>query len=87
MCGLVYQDGMQALALAVASFTSLADDLLADGWWPRSACRTCRRQAATGCFRKDRLGKPYVSEFRDWILEEAEKSKALARGRFDGIEC
>lgn len=84
--GLVYQGVTQGVGVAVGQLHFVTDDLLAGRLI--APFRTVKRRD-TGYFLvipKDRLGNPNVREFRNWILEEAEKSKALAWSEFTWVE-
>lgn len=85
--GLVYQGATQGLGVAVGQLYFVTDDLLAGRLIAPFRMLNAQETGYYLVFPKDRLRNPYVREFRDWILEEAEKSKALARSRFDWIEC
>lgn len=78
--GLVYQGATEGIGVAVGQLHFVADDLMTGRLL--APFRTVKRHD-TGyflVFPKDRLGNPSVREFRNWILEEAEKSKAQASG-------
>ncbi|MEJ8570704.1 transcriptional regulator GcvA [Microbaculum marinum] len=85
--GLVYQGATQGVGVAVGQLHFVTDDLLARRLIAPFRQLKCLETGYYLVFPRDRLKNPYVREFRSWILEEAEKSKALARGSFDWIQC
>jgi LysR family glycine cleavage system transcriptional activator len=77
--GLVYQGVADGLGVAVAQVHFVIDDLLSGRLV--APFHTVKRHD-TGyflVFPENRLENPNVREFRSWILEEAQKSQALAR--------
>jgi LysR family transcriptional regulator, glycine cleavage system transcriptional activator len=85
--GLVYQGATQGVGVAVGQLHFVTDDLLAGRLVAPFRLLKAQETGYYLVFPKDRLRNPYVREFRDWILEEAEKSKSLARSSFDWIAC
>lgn len=85
--GLVYQGATEGVGVAVGQLHFVTDDLLAGRLVAPFRMVKSQDTGYFLVFPKERLRNPYVREFRDWIMEEAEKSKTRARQTFDWIEC
>jgi LysR family glycine cleavage system transcriptional activator len=84
--GLVYQGVSDGIGVGIGQLHFVTEDLLAGRLV--APFRMVKRQD-TGyflVFPNDRLGNPYVREFRSWILEEAGKSQVLAHKAYDWVE-
>ncbi len=85
--GLVYQAVAEGVGVAVGQLHFVTDDLLSGRLVAPFRMVTVRDTGYFLVYPKSRLKNPHVREFRDWILEEAEKSKSLARSQFEWIIC
>lgn len=84
---LVYRGVSEGVGVAVAQVMFAADDTISGQFL--APFETCVRND-TGYFLvypEDRLHNPAAREFRDWLLEEMERSRELARQTFPWALC